>query len=301
VLLLLVSCGGASTGSTPTTSGSLPTVSGAFGEKPTLTVPTGTPPAALVTTTLKQGSGATVAKGDLLVVNYLGATWDTGKTFDSSFDRGEPAAFPIGTGQVIAGWDEALVGQQVGSRLLLVVPPDKGYGDQGVAQASIPPGATLVFVVDILGSHAGNESASGTPSTPSDTSLPRVSAKPGQPPTIATPSGPAPTTLITATLAKGHGATVAKGNLLVVQYVGEIWRNGKVFDSSWSRGQPAGFPIGTGQVIKGWDVGLVGQTIGSRVLLVIPPADGYGSKGSAQTGIKATDTLVFVVDILGAY
>ena len=58
--------------------------------------------------------------------------------------------------------------------------------------------------------------------------------------------------------------------------------------------------IGAGQVIKGWDTGLVGQTVGSRVLLVVPPADGYGSAGSAQAGINGTDTLVFVVDILAA-
>ncbi len=76
-----------------------------------------------------------------------------------------------------------------------------------------------------------------------------------------------------------------------------------MFDSSWKRGQPFGFTIGASpsQVILGWDKGLAGQTVGSRVLLVIPPADGYGKTGSPQAGIKGTDTLVFVVDILGAF
>ncbi len=89
----------------------------------------------------------------------------------------------------------------------------------------------------------------------------------------------------------------------MVQYVGAIWRNGYVFDSSWKRSQPFGFTIGASpsQVILGWDKGLVGQTVGSRVMLVIPPADGYGKTGSPQAKIKGTDTLVFVVDILGAF
>ena len=85
-----------------------------------------------------------------------------------------------------------------------------------------------------------------------------------------------------------------------MQYTGVIWRTKKVFDSSWSRKQPYTTEIGVGQVIKGWDTGLVGQTVGSRVLLVIPPADGYGSAGSSAAGIKGTDTLVFVVDIIAA-
>jgi peptidylprolyl isomerase len=86
----------------------------------------------------------------------------------------------------------------------------------------------------------------------------------------------------------------------VVQYTGMNWRTKKVFDSSWSRSEPWGTPIGEGQVISGWDKGLVGQTVGSRVLLVIPPADGYGKTGSSAAGIKATDDLVFVIDIIAA-
>ena len=81
---------------------------------------------------------------------------------------------------------------------------------------------------------------------------------------------------------KGTGPVVAPGDTVVVQYVGAIWRNSYVFDSSWKRSQPFGFTIGANpsQVIPGWDTGLAGQTAGSRVLLVIPPADGYGTKGS---------------------
>ena len=78
-----------------------------------------------------------------------------------------------------------------------------------------------------------------------------------------------------------------------------LWKDGKKFDASGDRGAPVDFPIGAGQVIKGWDKGLVGATVGSRILLVVPPADGYGAEGKAPT-IGAKDTLVFVVDILAA-
>jgi peptidylprolyl isomerase len=93
---------------------------------------------------------------------------------------------------------------------------------------------------------------------------------------------------------------VAKGDLLVANYLGQIW-HGKVFDSSFARAQPTGFAIGVNKVISGWDKTLVGVHVGSRLLLVIPPADGYGKTGNSQAGIKGTDTLVFVVDVLAAY
>ena len=93
---------------------------------------------------------------------------------------------------------------------------------------------------------------------------------------------------------------VEKGDEIAVQYNGYIWRTGTSFQSSWQDGAPFSTVIGEGDVISGWDTGLVGQTAGSRVLLVIPPADGYGSAGNSKVGINSTDTLVFVVDILAA-
>jgi peptidylprolyl isomerase len=120
-------------------------------------------------------------------------------------------------------------------------------------------------------------------------------------PTITIPSGVTPpSTLQVRTLIKGTGPVVQSGQDIAVQYTGVIWRTGEVFDSSWSSKTPLTTVIGSGQVIKGWDTGLVGQTVGSRVMLVIPPADAYGSAGSSQVGINGTDTLVFAVDILAA-
>lgn len=118
---------------------------------PKITVPKGAKkPSSLQVVRLLKGSGPAVKSGQTLVAQYTGALFDGGKVFDSSWQRGAPAAFVIGKGQVIKGWDEALVGAHVGDRLLLVIPPDKGYGAAG-SPPTIPQNATLVFVVDVVG------------------------------------------------------------------------------------------------------------------------------------------------------
>ncbi|MGO1316461.1 MAG: FKBP-type peptidyl-prolyl cis-trans isomerase [Cellulomonadaceae bacterium] len=130
----------------------LPTASGSFGDKPVLTFPDTPAPEELEVTVLEQGSGDTVEAGETIVVNYLGQTWG-GHVFDNSYDRGATIDFPIGVGAVIGGWDQGLVGQQVGSRVLLSIPPHHGYGSRGVPQAGIGGDDTLVFVVDVVGTN----------------------------------------------------------------------------------------------------------------------------------------------------
>jgi peptidylprolyl isomerase len=282
-----------------TSNASLPAVTGVFGTKPSIAKAAGTPPKELQVRALTGGDGPVVATGDTVFVNYLGQLWE-GKVFDNSFDRGSAFQFSVGQGGVIQGWDEGVVGQKVGSRLELVIPPDKGYGPKG-AGADIPANATLVFVVDVLGAFNGTSSAAGAAIAQDDAALPKVTADPGKKPTIAIPAGgTAPNDLVVKTLIDGTGPAVVKGKTLAAQYVGVIWGSGKEFDASWDRAAAA-FPIGVGKVIPGWDEALVGKKIGSRVLLSIPPAKGYGAAGNARAGISGTDTLVFVVDLLGAY
>lgn len=128
----------------------LPTASGSFGDAPEITYPTPEAPAGLHVHVIEEGDGPVVAKGREIEVNYHGEIWG-GDVFDSSYFRGAPTSFPIGVGMVIAGWDEALVGKTVGSRVLISIPPEKGYGARGVPQAGIGGTDTLVFVVDIIG------------------------------------------------------------------------------------------------------------------------------------------------------
>ncbi|WP_059008529.1 FKBP-type peptidyl-prolyl cis-trans isomerase [Streptomyces specialis] len=119
-------------------------------EPATITIPEDQdPPAELQEQVLIEGDGAEVEAGQGLVAQYTGVLWDGGEKFDSSWDRGAASGFQIGTGSVIAGWDQALVGKHVGDRVLMVIPPDLAYGAEG--NSGIPGDATLVFVVDIVG------------------------------------------------------------------------------------------------------------------------------------------------------
>ena len=128
----------------------MPSVEGAKGTKPTLTFPGTEAPEGLQVQVLDAGDGQVVEAGDTVVTHYLGQVWD-GQVFDNSYDRHQPLDFQVGVGMVIRGWDDGLVGQRVGSRVLLSIPSELGYGARGVPQAGIPGGATLVFVTDILG------------------------------------------------------------------------------------------------------------------------------------------------------
>ena len=247
--------------------------------------------------------GPVLNKTEAFVGNYAVYIWSgkTHKLAQSTFQTKTPQLF---SGTLLPGLETAVQGKKMGSRVLAVIPPKDGYGKTGNSQAGVSASDTLVFVIDMIKEFPNKAAATGSQLSNGGGALPSVTAKSGAAPIIAIPSSAhqPPGGLVTKTLIKGSGQVVAKGQTVVTQYVGSIWRTGKVFDSSWSRGEPFGFTVGASpsQVIAGWDKGLVGQTVGSRVMLIVPPADGYGKTGSAQAGIKGTDTLVFVVDILGA-
>jgi peptidylprolyl isomerase len=98
---------------------------------------------------------------------------------------------------------------------------------------------------------------------------------------------------------EGDGATVEKGQTIVVDYLGQEFGGKKPFDDSFS-GEPTTFPIGVGQVVPGWDKTLVGAKVGSRILMSVPPKEGYGKQGNPQIKVSGDDTLYFLVDILAA-
>jgi FKBP-type peptidyl-prolyl cis-trans isomerase len=276
------------------------TATGAFGKAPTVTIPAKAGSGALYTKTLIQGTGPALTSSQSLLGNFVLYDWSgkTHKLIGSTYTDGVPTLF---TGSLLPGLETALEGQKVGSRVLAVIPPKDAFGTAGNSEIGVAPNDTVVFVIDMIKSFANTQGVSGAQTSNGGGALPTVKAgAAGKGPTITIPKTAAPTTLQVKTLIKGTGPVVKKGNYIVVQYTGVNWRTGKVFDSSWSRSEPWATEIGEGQVIKGWDTGLVGQTVGSRVLLVVPPADGYGKTGSSSAGIKGTDTLVFAIDILSA-
>jgi peptidylprolyl isomerase len=122
---------------------------GPLSKKPMVKPHKGPPPKGLVVRDIIRGSGAEAENGDRLTVNYVGAFYRSGKVFDSSWRRDEPFVFPLGREDVIEGWERGLVGMRVGGRRELIIPAALAYGRWG-SPPTIPPNATLVFVVDLL-------------------------------------------------------------------------------------------------------------------------------------------------------
>ena len=165
-------------------------------------------------------------------------------------------------------------------------------------------GGLVALVIVLVGGSdkkaVATPQTSPSPTAPAPTQCAAISPNPpakGEP-TVPPVTGKPPTTLVVKDLKPGTGAAVKTGQTLTVNYVGVSCSTGQAFDASYPRKQPFSFALGQGQVIQGWDKGLVGMKIGGRRELVIPAALGYGATGSGS--IKPNETLIFVVDLVSA-
>ncbi len=278
------------------------TVAGAVGKAPTVKIPAEPASGSLVTKTVTAGHGAALTALDSYLANFDVFVWrgSTHKLIYSTYATG-PQLLPVNLG--LTGLQRAMTGARIGSRELAVVPPKYGYGKQGQPQLGVKPTDTMVWVIDPTEAFTPTTSASGKQVSNGGGALPTVKATPGQAPSLTFPKKAPPTSLVVTTLIKGTGPAVKAGQTLVTRYIGSIWRTGKEFNNDWpTKAQPGApptsFPLDN--VITAWKTGLVGVPVGSRVMLVVPPADGYGKAGQPSVGIKGTDTLVFVIDILAA-
>jgi FKBP-type peptidyl-prolyl cis-trans isomerase len=134
--------------------------------KPKVVVPSGPAPKELVKNDLIVGTGDYAVPGKVVTVQYVGVHYTNGKQFDASWDSGHPFPFTLGGEDVIAGWDEGVVGMRVGGRRELIIPPDLGYGPNGDGTGVIGPNETLVFVVDLISVGGDPAGVAGNPSTP---------------------------------------------------------------------------------------------------------------------------------------
>ncbi|KAF4408310.1 MULTISPECIES: FKBP-type peptidyl-prolyl cis-trans isomerase [Streptomyces] len=265
----------------------VPAVSGDDGKKPKVAKGEGDPPKDLEVKVLKEGDGAEVKKGDALNAHYLGQTWE-GEVFDNSYDKGAPATFPIGVGKVIKGWDEGLVGQKLGSRVELVIPPEKGYGDQ--KQEKIPANSTLVFVVDLK--KIMPTEPEGEKVAQKDADLPKVGTNTdGKAPKVTIPKGKdAPDKVVSAPIIRGTGKEVGEKDTINAHYGLTLWKDGKPGGDTWAQGASVDVPIAQ---MPGWKEGLKGQKAGSRVMVVVPE-----DELTKEQRKQIKSDLVFVVDIL---
>ena len=254
---------------TPTSAstGTIPTGRGGFNQVPTISFPPTAAPTTLTVKVLHQGTGAIVRKRDCLVADYVGQLW-RGKIFDTSFTR-QLSGFPIGVGQVIPGWDDALVGKRVGSQILLVVPPKYGYGSKGNSTAGIKGTDTLVFVIDIEGTYSAAVTADvhATPVTSTVSGI-SVTGSLASVPKISIPTGTKEVAKASITLlARGHGALVKPG-LVVLQTLVTNW-TGAIQASTWALGTPDSELVGQTAAPSLLD-SIVGKPIGSRWVALVP-------------------------------
>ncbi|GGL17589.1 hypothetical protein Sme01_71920 [Sphaerisporangium melleum] len=306
-LLFAAACGGGGGGQDVTAktseSSSGVKVGGEFGKKPQVTFPAGKPPTTSSSQQLSPGTGAQVRDGDSVVANLTAYSWDgkTNAAQGSTYDDGAPQLIKVDPklpGVVYKAFQDS----KPGGRFLAVVAKDS-LTPQQLEQAKSQGADTSiasVYVIDVMGVPTA-KAAQGTATDPGVNGVKLENPGGDQAPKLTTKtSEPAPKDLVSKTVIKGAGPVVKSGQTILVHYTGKIWGSDTEFDSSWGRGEPVMFPIGVGKVIKGWDQSLVGVPVGSRVLVSIPPSLGYGKAGSGDK-IKGTDTLVFVVDVLGAY
>jgi peptidylprolyl isomerase len=247
--------------------------------------------------TVIEGDGPELADGDSVIVNFtVGNGFSEKQTF-TTYDE-KPSGQLIKVDDQLTGlFKEALTDQTVGSRVALVASAEEAFGEIGNPDLGIGNEDAVLVVVDL--SSGVLDKPTGTQSD-APAWAPHIVFEKGEPTGFDFSGTPQPTAgLQKATLIKGDGPTVTKGQSIAVNYLGEVYGGDKPFDESYSK-EPFSTGIGIGAVVKGWDEGLVGQTVGSRVILAIPPKLGYGEAGNEGAGISGTDTLYFVVDILGA-
>ncbi len=301
-LLGLAACGSGSSDAGGEGSATLSsiTVEGEQGKAPEVTFDGRLDATLTETETLIEGDGEDVAEGDTVEAHWWIGNGFTEKETQSTYE-GEPQSVELGD-EVLPFLNDTMVGHKVGDRVVALMPSDTAFGEGGGARFNIGNRDAAVIVVDIMGRKdtiAPLDGPQGEEKTPASWA-PTLIEKDGVITGLDFTNAHEPTgKLIATTLVKGDGAVVKKGQTLTVDYLGQVYDADAPFDESYST-EPAEFPIGTGSVITGWDERLVGRTVGSRVILEIPPADGYGEEGNEAAGIKGTDTLFFVVDILGA-
>ena len=271
-------------------------LTGEFGAKPEVTLNT---PMTIDTTSrvvVIAGDGAIAQAGDTVQADYLLYNAKTGDLVGGTeFTEGTAQSLPLDE-SLITGIVKTIQCSAVGSRVVGALSAADAWGAEGSSQLGIEADTPIVVIADVVGISAPPLARADGEDQPVVEGMPTVVLAENGAPTIAIPATPPPLEFQLALLKKGDGEVVPEGADVTVHYTGVNWNTGVIFDSSWDRGEPTTF--NTRGVIGGFTAALEGQTVGSQVLVVIPPDQGYGAAGSPPN-IGGADTIVFVVDILG--
>ena len=250
-------------------------------------------------TVLSEGDGPKANVGDFGILNFTMFNGTSGKKVFSTYDQGSASlSMVVDATQFLPGLVKGVECLNGGSRIAVAAPASEGFGDKGNSALGITATDPLVFVVDlgqVLPANDPSQLKANGEAQPAVDGVPTVVDAEDGTPTVTIPDTAPPADLTVTVLKKGAGKVVESGQPSVVQYQGSIWGTKAVFDQSWGK---TPFAVQPGSTVPGFEAAITGQTVGSQVIVSIPPAQGYGDKGQPQAGISGTDTLVFVIDIL---
>ena len=285
--------------------------SGDLGSKPKVTFDTPLEMTDGAYATLQQGDGASVEDGQRLCVQTIAYNATTGEELGSTWESGPDCAVTVNSTTLNENYYKLLKGAKLGTTFAFgVVDSSTSSGSSSSAGSSsgsssgVSTGSNYLYIITLVSASKDYDKATGDKVTDIPADLPKVTLDGNGKPSIDMNGYQGSDKLVVQTLIKGKGDKVTDKQTVKVKYSGWLL-DGTQFDSSWERSgsdstlEADTYSGGQHSVITGWQQGLVGQTVGSQVLLVIPPDLGYG--GNAQGSIPANSTLVFVVDILAAY
>lgn len=247
---------------------------------------------------LTAGHGNPVQAGQAALLHlYIGN--GSGKSGLTTYDEGGPVQVTMSEEQLFKVLLDELVGQPSGSRIAVAAPVRDVWGPQGAPQLQLKAKDTAILVADIISAPPAEvlDGPEGAPVDP-PADAPKVVEKDGKVVGFDWADAPAkaPKELTVIPLVEGDGPPAKAGSLVTFDYFGSVWGADKPFDESFSA-KPVPFGVGIGGLIPAWDETIPGLNRGSRVLIIAPPDQAYGSQ--KRPGIPADSTLVFVVDVLG--
>jgi peptidylprolyl isomerase len=273
------------------------TVTGDFGAPLEISIDAPLEPTASQRTVAIEGTGTDTAKADSIVevaITLYNAKTDEVIQPTTYSTDGASLVIPINDTSFLPGLVRSANCAVEGDRIVTISPAADAFADQGTT--GVAAGEPVIFVMDVISVIEDVPTRASGTDQPVEEGFPTVALADDGAPTVTIPATAAPTDLKISTLKKGDGNVVTDGANVAVAYTGVLWATGETFDSSWGSAPYAVFA--TGSVIPGFTQALVGQTVGSQVIAVIPPEFGYGEAGTQ--GISGTDTLVFVIDILAS-
>jgi peptidylprolyl isomerase len=275
-------------------------VSGAFGEEPKVSVDPAVKVDKPQTEVLTKGDGNPVVQNKKAMFNIFLAKGSDGKKLYSTSDQGTPTQVAMKENEFFQVIIDGLVGKPQGSRVAIAATVKDVWGPAGAPQLQLKKNDTVLFVLDVL-SVEPEDVMSGPKGkeVPAPATAPAVQESGGKVTGVDFSKAPPkpPTKLEVIPLVEGDGPAAEAGRLVTFNYYGAVWGSKKPFDSSFDAGAPVPFGVGVNGLIPAWDKVIPGLKQGSRVLIIAPPADGYGAQG--RPGIPANSTLTFVVDVLG--